>query len=63
MTGMADEPDLALTKDEQGDAVEDGAHVGQQPHANSQLWRKHIRVRVGVCVCVSLWDKSSTTPN
>lgn len=61
MTGMADKLDLALTKDEQGDAIEDSAHVSQKPHGNSQLWRKHNSKSGRLCVFI--WEKSSTTLN
>lgn len=32
---------MVLTEDEDGDAIEDGSYVGQQPHDHGQLRRKH----------------------
>lgn len=31
------EQNLTLTEDEEGNAIEDGSHVGQQPHRHGQL--------------------------
>lgn len=42
-TGQRVGPPLVqrLTQDENGDPIEDGSHVGQQPHDHSQLWKKN----------------------